>query len=98
MFLKMRASTGATWNFPRDFNDVITVPSVPIGIIRHAPLLVIVNTPSVSPLNYIVNVSIVNNYLAPASELVSLIAAFRAVAILPPVLPEPEHPLSEPPP
>ena len=39
MFLNnMRASTGALWNLPPDFNDVATVPSVPAGIHRQAPL------------------------------------------------------------
>jgi len=39
MFLKnMRASTGALWNLPHDFNDVATVPSVTAGINHQAPL------------------------------------------------------------
>ena len=34
----MRASTGALWNFPPDFNDVATVPSMTAGINRQASL------------------------------------------------------------
>ena len=36
--LTMRASTGALWNLPHDFNDVATVPSMTAGINRQAPL------------------------------------------------------------
>jgi len=74
--LNIRASTGATWNFPRDFNDVAAVPSVSISIFHHGPLMasnpdfsspfqfdVFFDHPSLSSLDYIANVSIVD-YLA----------------------------------
>jgi len=83
MFLQnMRASTGALWNFPPDFDDVATVPSVSADINRHAPLLAAFFNPnfchpaflvpfglaaasdhsSMSSMEYIANVSIVNYF------------------------------------